>query len=414
MSELSDADAFVRQFIVLVAAAVTVHVTSTRAAQAIGFRRRQRQYFRDPARIPTNRTWKQMYVWRTNDQKWQMNVGMTYSTFLYVLGVLEPILRPRRRRTGRAQHVMPVKEKLLIVLVLLHEGSQQHSMERECGVSQPTISKWVNQVISALDTVSSRYIYLPDTPEELAEIARGYEHYGRSRVPMCVGAIDGTHVPVCSTDISYKNCKGYKSINMQCVCDDQMLIRDAFGGFSGNFCDKTVFAAWEEEVGFVKWLKTIRGRRIKGIDVCYFLAADGGYTLEPGMLIPFRSNEGDHEYFSTVQRDWNFWHSSMRMCIEQTFGMLKGRWGILTSTHRLPYTPAKVQKIFKACCVLHNMCVLQSDWLPRKDWVNHTAGNLYDASPIDFRTADHHQSDLAKAQRLALLMHLEEVHQPED
>ena len=32
MSELSDADAFVRQFIVLVAAAVTVHVTSTRAA----------------------------------------------------------------------------------------------------------------------------------------------------------------------------------------------------------------------------------------------------------------------------------------------------------------------------------------------------------------------------------------------
>ena len=55
-------------------------------------------------------------------------------------------------------------------------------MERECGVSQPTISKWVNQVISALDTVSSRYIYLPDMPEELAEIARGYEHYGRSRV----------------------------------------------------------------------------------------------------------------------------------------------------------------------------------------------------------------------------------------
>ena len=30
----------------------------------------QRQYFRDPARIPTNRTWKQMYAWRTNDQKW--------------------------------------------------------------------------------------------------------------------------------------------------------------------------------------------------------------------------------------------------------------------------------------------------------------------------------------------------------
>ena len=58
-------------------------------------------------------------------------------------------------------------------------------MERECGVSQPTISKWVNQVISALDTVSSRYIYLPDMPEELAEIARGYEHYGRSRVCCC-------------------------------------------------------------------------------------------------------------------------------------------------------------------------------------------------------------------------------------
>ena len=132
------------------------------------------------------------------------------------------------------------------------------------------------------------------------------------------------------------------------------------------------------------------------------------------MIIPFRMNEGDHELLSASQRDWNFWHSSMRMCIEQTFGLLKGRWGILTATHRLNYKPAKVQQIFKACCVLHNMCILHSDWLPRKDWVDHTAGNLYDASPIDFRTGNHNQSDLAKAQRLALLLHLEEVHRDEE
>ena len=76
-------DSFVRQLVVLVAAAVAVHVRSMRMA---GRRRhRQRRYFRDPARITTNRTWKQMYAWRTNDQKWQMNVGMTYTTFLYVL-----------------------------------------------------------------------------------------------------------------------------------------------------------------------------------------------------------------------------------------------------------------------------------------------------------------------------------------
>ena len=76
-------DSFVRQLVVLVAAAVAVHVHSMRMA---GRRHhRQRRYFRDPARITANRTWKQMYAWRTNDQKWQMNVGMTYTTFLYVL-----------------------------------------------------------------------------------------------------------------------------------------------------------------------------------------------------------------------------------------------------------------------------------------------------------------------------------------
>ena len=406
-------DDLVRQAVILAAAGVAEHVKSRRAHQMNLPRKRRRLYFRDPSRMATNRIWDQMYAWRENDAKWQMNCGMKYATFLYTLETLKPFLCKQPRSTTSAQHCAPAGVKLLVVLVLLHEGSQQHSMERQCGISQPTVSAWVNDVLSALDAVSSRYIYLPDTREELVDIARGFEQYGNSRVPMCVGAIDGTHVPVRSTDISYKNCKGYKSINMQCVCDDQLLIRDVFGGYSGNFCDKTVFSLWEEEVGFVKWLKTVRGSHIKGVDVGFFLAGDGGYTLNPGLLIPFRSGEGNLENLSPAQRDWNYWHSSMRMCIEQTFGLLKGRWGILASTARLQYAPAKVQKIFKACCVLHNICILQSDWLPRRDWVDHSPGNLYDASPVSFCNIVNEESDLAKAQRLALLLYLQEAHSPE-
>ena len=362
---------------------------------------------RNRHRINDGRLWKQMYRWRKDDKAWITHAGMTYSTFLYTLAQLKPLLEPNGEPTDVRQK--PLKQRLLAVLNLFHTGCRQINFELNTGIPQQTISDWVEEIVGALEILEPHYIFLPETPEELQEIAEGFEHWGNSRLPLCVGAIDGTHVPVTSTDISYINCKGYKSINMQCVCDNNLMIRDVFGGFSGNMSDKIVFSRWEEEVGFVNYISTcVPGKMIDGINCSYYLVGDGGYTLRPGCLIPFAGHGAGR--LTPEKRDWNYWMSSTRICVEQTFGLLKGRWAILTTTHRMRYTPAKVQRIFTACCVLHNICLLHSDWYPRKNYVDHTPGSLYDASVPDYHMAEEHLTSTAKRQRNVILDHLYTAH----
>lgn len=90
----------------------------------------------------------------------------------------------------------------------------------------------------------------------------------------------------------------------------------------------------------------------------YYLC-DNGYTNGDGFLTPYRGfryhkdawNVGTtipqnmHEFF-------NYKHSKARNVIERTFGLLKGRWGILRSA---AYYPIKTQnKLIMACCLIHN------------------------------------------------------------
>jgi len=68
-------------------------------------------------------------------------------------------------------------------------------------------------------------------------------------------------------------------------------------------------------------------------------------------------------YLALKQKNFNFCHSSARMAIERSFGLLKGRFRSLLTTldmERIDLIP----KFILACCVLHNICLLQGDELP--------------------------------------------------
>jgi hypothetical protein len=59
------------------------------------------------------------------------------------------------------------------------------------------------------------------------------------------------------------------------------------------------------------------------------------------------------------QRHFNFLLSSNRVSIERAFGLLKGRFPRLTSL--VVNRVETVVDIIMACCVLHNVCIQQSD-----------------------------------------------------
>ena len=67
-------------------------------------------------------------------------------------------------------------------------------------------------------------------------------------------------------------------------------------------------------------------------------------------------NVSKHEY--NKGKLYNDVQASMRVYIEQAFGVLKNRWRILKC---LPVTVERSVTIINACVVLHNFCILNDD-----------------------------------------------------
>lgn len=59
------------------------------------------------------------------------------------------------------------------------------------------------------------------------------------------------------------------------------------------------------------------------------------------------------------QRGFNAIHSKTRVCIEHAFGVLKGRWKILSNINT--YTIKRATLIIIACSVFHNICLNNND-----------------------------------------------------
>ena len=87
-----------------------------------------------------------------------------------------------------------------------------------------------------------------------------------------------------------------------------------------------------------------------GLPDQYFICADNAYPLVGSILKPFvRTKE------ATFQDAYNYYLSSLRVIIENAFGILVHRWGILWRPLR--YEPVRASQIILACVHLHNFIV---------------------------------------------------------
>lgn len=82
-----------------------------------------------------------------------------------------------------------------------------------------------------------------------------------------------------------------------------------------------------------------------------FILGDSAYPLRNYLLVPYR----DNGFLTPMQKRFNFIHSSTRVCIEQAFGRLKGKFRILK------YVDIKqlmhLKYIVIGCVVLHNVII---------------------------------------------------------
>lgn len=98
------------------------------------------------------------------------------------------------------------------------------------------------------------------------------------------------------------------------------------------------------------WKDTIAGMEFSEL----YLLGDAAYPISPTLVKGFVGSG-----LSKKQDHFNWKLSGARMTVERAYGRLKGRWKILQKPIALSTLEGSLEYI-GACCVLHNLCELNS------------------------------------------------------
>lgn len=138
---------------------------------------------------------------------------------------------------------------------------------------------------------------------------------------------------------------------MQAICNANKKIIDVFTGTPGKMHDARIlqhYFIYQEG-----YLQKVCGSK-------YLILGDTAYPLEENILTPFK----DYGNLTNSEKLFNKNHSKTRVVIENTFGLLKGRFRQLL---KLDFSLAEIDSYFiLACCVLHNLCTDDDDLVPEQ------------------------------------------------
>ncbi|XP_025157514.1 protein ALP1-like [Harpegnathos saltator] len=86
------------------------------------------------------------------------------------------------------------------------------------------------------------------------------------------------------------------------------------------------------------------------------ILGDAACSIQKYVMVPFK----DNGHLTDVQIKYNTCLSQARMMVEKAIGLLKGRFRSLLDTLPMRRTDL-IPKYIVACCILHNICLLQND-----------------------------------------------------
>jgi len=123
-------------------------------------------------------------------------------------------------------------------------GTFQDDGKNISGISQPAISKIIRDFCDAMIPHVRHFIRFPQSNQELEQTKAGF--YSIKGFPNTIGAIDGTHIWIKSPPLvleqAYVCRKGGHTINVQIVCNADMLITYIVAKWPGSIHDSFVWS----------------------------------------------------------------------------------------------------------------------------------------------------------------------------
>jgi hypothetical protein len=279
--------------------------------------------------------------------------------------------------------ILDVEDQVAIALLRMTTGVSLMSIGTCFGMNHSAISHITWKFIECLEEHAARHLKWLD-PEEMTTIKAKFEKI--QGFPNCCGAIDTTHILMCSSaqpnSSVWVDGEGRNSMVLQAVVDPDLRFRDVVSGWPGSLDDSCILRT----SGFYRLCQN--GARLdgkmelpgesSGSVVGEYIVGDASYPLLPWLMTPYQ----DHD-LSLEKAEFNKRHAAARMVVQGALTNLKERWQILKGElwrpdkHRLP-------RIIYACCLLNNIMIdledAERDGMPAS--LNHDDGYAQQVSSV--------------------------------
>ena len=173
-----------------------------------------------------------------NDADFKANFCVSHATFVYLVNELQP--------SAEARALTQYHSSGPACCYCSLETGNQCGVPDDChlfGDGLSSVCVIVHQVCEAIVVLlGPQYIKLPQG-EGWQTVVDGFLQ--RWQFPQCVGAMDGSHIPIIAPPVNakdYYNRKGFHSILLQGVVDHQCRFMDIYIGWPGSLHDAHIFA----------------------------------------------------------------------------------------------------------------------------------------------------------------------------
>ena len=303
--------------------------------------------------VPKSSHWYDFVLPNLNERDFIVSLRMPRQTLACLYKDLNPFYPAVPKSSGSGNSIIPFLRVLCITLHRLGHRATVREVASKFGVGWTTVSYRFPQVIDMIiEVLGPRYLKWPSLQRQKYIANKFLEKAGVMGV---VGLVDGSHVPVnlldenLATDLYCR--KGYYSVVLQATVDHVPLYTDVYVGWPGSVNDGRV---WRNSP-LKRELDVLTGNPAADPDLAFpnaHLLGGAAYPRELYMIPPFK-NTGRLRH---KHRRFNKRHSSTRMGVERSYGMLKGRFKTLKW---LNYGTMELNcKVIVACCILHNYIML--------------------------------------------------------
>ncbi|CAM9584259.1 unnamed protein product, partial [Ectocarpus sp. 8 AP-2014] len=290
------------------------------------------------------RSWASYIKPMLGDGTFKGRFRMELDDFMVLVELLREDLQRDARMGALRNGAVPVEYQVALTLRWLAGASMYEGMDGHV-ISRSTAYQTAFRVIAAINKCPQLDCKWSQGEDAVRGAALFKERSTLGVIRKCVGAMDGLFVrtirPILrDTPEPNTHFSGHKKgfgMNFQGICEAQYRIIAWTMNCPGSQNDRTAF----KFSGFDKILKDLPPG--------HFILGDAAYPASDRVLVPFPGTS-----LSISQDAFNFFQSQCRMAIEQAFGIMVRRCGVLWRP--MEFRTARVISIKNSVVRLHNFC----------------------------------------------------------